>query len=141
MEELLGLVAQRRRFHPRATPRVSSEGPSAQLQFFAVTLDFATPYFPLACHHPQSAPFQCDLEIGPQQWVAQQIRGCAVGPLGGMWHLLTSSGLHFRKPRSKVVVAAIPYASPPPSPRNFGIAESPLQPTYRRGQIGGNCLP
>ena len=57
MEELLGSAAQRLRIHPRATPRVSFEGPGAQLQFFAITLDFAIPYFPLACRHPQSAPF------------------------------------------------------------------------------------
>ena len=141
MEELMGSAAQRLRFHPRATPRVSFEGPGPQLQFFAITLDFAIPYFPLACHYPQSAPHQCDSEIGPQQWVAQQNLGCAVGPLRGMWHLLTSSGLHSRKPRSEVVVAAIPYTSPPPSPRNFGIAGGTLQPTYRRWQIGVNSLP
>ena len=53
----MGLVAERLRIHPRATPRVFCGGPGAQLQFFASTLDFAIPYFPLACRHPQSAPF------------------------------------------------------------------------------------
>ena len=81
MEELLGSAAQRLRFHPRATPRVSFEGPGTQLQFFAITLDFAIPYFHLHATIPKVPRTNVIRKLGPSSGSLNKILGARLAHL------------------------------------------------------------